>query len=408
MITKWNSDPDDQMPFLSFGFRPFFLVAGVYAALVMMAWIAWLALHNANAVILSPTIAVAPHLWHAHEMLLGFTAAVITGFMLTAVPGWTGARRVAGLPLAVLLTAWVAGRLVIWFSAFLPAVLVAAIDMLHLPLLAGTVAIGLIKRPAPRNVIFLGLLLILIIANGAVHAEWMQLTDDTASWGLAVAMITTILLIVILGGRVVPAFTRNAMIRRGDKNGYPRSSGLLDKASIASTALVLACYILVLPDWITGTTAGLAAVTNLARWALWRWQSVLHDPIVWSLHLAYVWIPIGMAATSVALLGNWLSHGAALHILAIGAVGGMTLAMMTRAPLGHTGRQLVVIWPVAATYLMIAAAAILRSFGLELLPDYYFPVIFMAGGLWISAFVIFVVVYAPILTGPSLKQHIAD
>lgn len=403
-----NSDPDAQVPLLSFGFRPFFLLAGLYAVISMLAWIAWLMLHSANAVILAPTIAVPAHLWHGHEMLFGYASAVITGFMLTAVPGWTGARRVAGASLVVLVTVWIAGRIAVWFSAFLPAMFVGLVDMAYLPLLAGTIAMGLVKRPAPRNLIFLGLLAVLTMANGAVHGEWTGLTRNTASWGLAVAVITTTLLIVILGGRIVPSFTRNAIIRKAGENELPRSIGLLDKASIAGVAGVLVCYIFAVPDVVTGVTALLAAMANLTRLALWQWRSVLGAPILWSLHLAYLWIPVGLAAIAASMLGGWISHNAAEHLLAIGAIGGMTLAMMTRAPLGHTGRPLVVARPISVAYLLIAAAAVLRGFGLDIFPEHYFPVVFIAGGLWATGFSIFTIVYTPIVTGPSLKGQTAD
>ncbi len=405
MIKNWNSDPDDQSPILTFGFRPFFLAGGLYAIIAMLAWITWLMLHSANAVILQPTIAIPAHLWHGHEMLFGFAGAVITGFMLTAVPGWTGARRVAGLPLLVILIVWIAGRMVMWFSAFLPALLVAAVDMAHLPLLAVIVARGLILRPAPRNLIFLAILFILIAANGVFHGEWTGLTEDTASSGLAMALLTITLLVVILGGRVVPSFTRNVMIRKGQNQNLPHSVALLDKASIAGMVAVVGCYLIAAPDEATGAVAAFAATANVARLSLWRWRSVIGEPILWSLHLAYLWIPVGLATLSAALLAGWPSQSAALHILAIGAIGGMTLAMMTRAPLGHTGRPLVVIRPIAVAYLLIASAALLRGFGLDVFPAEYFLVIFIAGALWTAGFLIFVVTYTPILLGPTLKPQ---
>ena len=403
MIRNWNSDPDDQPSFLTFGFRPFFLVGGLYAVIAMLAWVTWLMLHSANAVIVQPTIAIPAHLWHGHEMLFGFAGAVITGFMLTAVPGWTGARRVAGVQLVIMMIVWIAGRVVMWFSAFLPAFLVAAIDMAHLPLLAAILARGLILRPAPRNLIFLAILIFLTVANGAFHGEWTGLSEDSASWGLAIALLTTTLMVVILGGRVVPSFTRNVMIRTGQNRNLPHSIALLDKASIAGMVAVVGCYLFAAPDAVTGVLAAFAAVTNIARLGLWRWRSVLGEPILWSLHLAYLWIPVGLATLSTSLLAGWPSQSAALHLLAIGAIGGMTLAMMTRAPLGHTGRPLIVTRPIAVAYLLIAIAALMRGFGLDVFPADYFLVIFIAGALWTAGFLIFVVTYTPILLGPSLK-----
>ena len=401
-------NPDDQTPFLSIGFRPFFLCAGLYAVIAMAAWIAWLMLHGAHAVILKPTIAIPAHLWHGHEMLFGYVSAAMTGFMLTALPGWTGARRVAGARLLGLLMIWAAGRMVMWFSAFLPALVVAAVDMAYLPVLAGIVASGLMQRPAPRNLIFLALLSVLIISNAAFHGEWNGLTGNSASWGLALALLTSVLLIVILGGRIVPAFTRNAMVRKGHNQNLPRSVKMIDMASIAGVAAVVTCHALVLSDTIIGLVAAVAAIANLARWGMWRWRATLNEPIVWSLHLAYLWVSVGLAALSAAMLGDWLSQSATMHLLAIGAIGGMTLAMMTRAPLGHTGRPLIVSGPVAIAYLFVATAALMRGIGLEFLPADYFLVIMAAGTLWIAGFMIFVFTYAPILIGPSLEQQDSD
>ena len=403
-----SANTDDQIPFLSIGFRPFFLCAGLYAVIAMAAWIAWLMLHGANAVILKPTIAIPAHLWHGHEMLFGYVSATMTGFMLSALPGWTGARRVAGVRLMGLLTIWAAGRMVMWFSTFLPALVVAAVDMVYLPILAGIVASGLMQRPAPRNLVFLALLGVLIIANAAFHGEWSGLTGNSASWGLALALLTSVLLVVILGGRIVPAFTRNAMVRRGFSLNLPKSVKMIDMISIAGVAAVVTCHALVLSDTIIGVVAAIAATANLARLGMWRWRATLGEPILWSLHLAYLWIPVGLAALSAAMLGNWLSQSAAMHLLAIGAIGGMTLAMMTRAPLGHTGRSLVVSGPVAIAYLLVAIAALLRGIGLEFLPADYFLVILAAGTLWIAGFMIFVFTYIPILIGPSLQQQDAD
>ena len=403
-----NSDPDEQIPLLSIGFRPFFLAAGLYAIIAMLAWIAWLMLHSANAVILSPTIAMPAHLWHGHEMLFGFAAAVISGFMLTAAPGWTGARRVAGAHLMVLVVTWLAGRIVMWFSSFLPALLVAIVDMVHLPMLAGAIAIALVKLPTPRNLIFLVLLAILIAANGAVHLEWIGWSDDTASWGLTVALIDTVLLVVILGGRIVPSFTRNALMRRGENDHLPRSYAGFERTSIASVAILLICVIIEPPDVITGLVALIAALSNFARLALWRGMSVIEEPILWSLHIAYLWIPVGLAVLFANIVFDIGSQGAALHILGVGAIGGMTLAMMTRAPLGHTGRPLVVRRSITLAYVMLVAATLLRGFVLGASIGGYFTIILVAGGLWITGFAIFVAVYLPILVGPSLKAQAAD
>ncbi len=403
LIRLFDSNPDRQPDFLSFGFRPFFLLAGIFSVLAMGAWLVWLALHYLGAVIVSPTIGVAAHLWHGHEMLFGYAVAVISGFMLTAVPSWTGARRIAGAPLAVMAAIWIAGRIAVWFSALLSPLTVMLIDMAYLPVLALAVAAGLLVRPAPRNLIFLGLLALLIFANGAVHAQWTRMADDTASWGLTLAILTISLIIVIIGGRIVPSFTRNALMRRGESVRLPRSYGLLDKAAIISVALIIVSYILSLPALLVAILAAIAALANIARLALWRTFWILDEPIVWVMHMGYAFIGLGLGAVSAAFFFGE-GQTSAIHILGIGAVGGMSLAIMSRAALGHTGRPLKAGPATVAAYGLIAAAALVRGMGIVLFPDSYFAVTFLGGGLWTLGFGLFVIVYLPILTGPSQKD----
>jgi uncharacterized protein involved in response to NO len=366
---------------------------------------AWLGLHSMNIEVRRPTIAGAPHLWHGHEMIFGYATAVISGFILTAVPNWTGARRVAGTPLALLVLLWLAGRAAMWFSGFLPAALVAALDMAHLPALILLVALGLFVRPAPRNLVFLLLLTLLVGANAAVHAEWLGLTENSAAGGLAFGLMTISLLVVIIGGRVVPSFTRNALMRESGMQSLPRSFPVLDRAAILASALLVACYLPALPGFVTGAIALAAALLNGARLAFWRSAAVLGEPILWSLHIAYAWIAVGYAALASAHLTGSPHETAALHIIAIGAIGGMTLAVMTRAALGHTGRPLSVSRPIAIAYGLIAVAAAVRGFGPGLLPSHYFALIFLSGGLWISGFAIFAIGYCSILTGPPLPKR---
>ena len=399
-----NSDPDRQPPILSYGFRPFFLLCGIYAVLAMAAWLLWLALHSAKATILSPTFAGPPHLWHAHEMVFGYAIGAIAGFILTAVPSWTGARRIAGAPLAALATLWVSGRVAVWFSAFLPSGLVTAADMAFLPVLAVFVALGLFVRPAPRNLVFVAILAVLVLANGFVHAEWLGLTQNTASRGLALGLITETLLIVVVGGRVTPAFTRNALLREGGDRDLPRSIKPLDMLSIGSAGALVACFLFPAAGQFTGLVALIAALANGSRLSLWRFPSIWSQPILWSLHLGYAWVVVGYLLLAGHHLAGLLPESSALHALGIGAVGGMTVAVMTRAALGHTGRRLRVRQSIAIAYILIACAAIVRSLGPALFPGVYFELIFLAGALWLGGFALFAIVYVPILVSPPVAK----
>ncbi len=390
-----------QIVLFSYGFRPFFLAAGLYAVLAIAAWLTWLLLHAGNVVVTRPTIAEAPFLWHGHEMLYGYAVAVLSGFLLTAVPSWTGTKPFTGLPLGLLAATWLAGRAAMWLSAFVPAGLVAAIDLAYLPLLMVIVARSLIQRPAPRNLIFIAVLALLAAANAAVHAQWLGLTEDTAAWGLKLAILVFALTITVIGGRVVPAFTRNALMRRGETEALPKSIARLDGLCIAS---VLAVIVTAIAGWpaALGAAALAAGTLNAVRLGLWRPAASLGEPIVWSLHLGYLGLVAGFLALAAADLGGWPSETAALHVIAIAGIGGMTLAVMTRAALGHTGRAIKAARPVAAAYALVALSALLRGFGTALIPSHYFTVITLAGLCWMAAFVLFTFSYAPILTGPPL------
>jgi uncharacterized protein involved in response to NO len=204
-------------------------------------------------------------------------------------------------------------------------------------------------------------------------------------------------MIVIIGGRVIPGFTRNALNKRGYRGKLPTLNPYADKLAII-TAVLLALFVgLDAPAPVVGVAAVVAAICNGVRLMGWRSLTVRREPILWSLHLAFALLVLGFAVLAIAHLGNVVSEIAALHLLGIGAVGGMTLAMMTRASLGHTGRALIVARPIAAAYAMIAAAAVLRTFGATVFPSAYYEVMFVAGGLWIAGFVIFVWFYVPVL-----------
>jgi len=208
------------------------------------------------------------------------------------------------------------------------------------------------------------------------------------------------LMVVIIGGRIVPSFTRNVLMRRGAGTPLPEQNPYVDRLAIVSAALLALAVMVQAPAAVTAALAIIAAAANAVRLARWRGLSVLGEPILWSLHLAYAFLVVGFAALAADRLFD-LGSLSGEHLIAIGAVGGMTLAVMTRAALGHTGRALRVKPAIALAYGLVAVAAIVRAFGPALLTDWYFAAIFLAGGLWIAAFALFVAVYLPILTGPS-------
>ncbi len=401
MAVRSKSEPEST-GFWSYGFRPFFLFAGAYAVLAILAWLVWLALHANGAVVIKPTISAAPHSWHGHEMLFGYSAAVLTGFMLTALPNWTGTERLRGAPLIVLASTWLAGRLAVWFSSFIPAALVAVADLVHLILLLGFVTYALMRKPAPRNMIFIVLLTVLILANASIHADWIGWANDSASWGLTLAVYSFAMMIVVIGGRIVPTFTRNACRSCDPDAPVPHSFIPLEVISMMSAAALIACHFFAASQQIVTMAAMFAAVSNGIRLGFWRGFANLRQPLVWSLHLGYGFLVLGFTAIALAGFGM-LGASAAQHVLAVGAVGCMTMAVMTRATLGHTGRPLVAAAGTAVAYLAIAVAALIRGFGLLVFPDGYFLIMYASSVFWMGGFTLFSFLYGPMLISRSVS-----
>ncbi len=395
--------PPWHVTLFSHGFRPVFLAAGVYAALALAAWTAWIAIHAAGAVPAFMTIAEPPHLWHAHEMVFGYAAAAVAGFLLTAVPNWAGTERLQGLPLALIFLLWLVGRAAMWFTATLPPGLVAIADLVFLPALWLLILRKFAARLKPANVVFLGLVGLLIAANLLFHLERLGWLEDGMTPGATLGLGTLVLMITVIGGRVIPGFTKNALVRRGLVDRLPVRREHLDRASIATVALLFAAYLLDAPAPVTGAVALAAAAANGARLAGWRSPATLPEPIVWVLHLGYAWIVLGLAMMAAALLLDAGGDIAALHALGTGGVGTMTLAIMSRAALGHSGRPLVTPRPVVGSYVLVSVAALLRAIAPTFLPGLYNELMLAASAAWIAAFLIFSAVFAPILLTPRIS-----
>lgn len=372
--------------FLSFGFRPFFLGAAAYAALAMARWSLVLGGLDDGPELWAPTV------WHGHEMLFGFIAAVIAGFLLTAVPSWTGAPPLQGWRLGLLVMLWLAGRAAFWTGP--PATAVAAFDLAFLPALGFAVARTLIAARKPHNLVFLALLALLTAGNALVHAEALGLTVDTAALGLRVAIVTVVLMIAMIGGRVVPAFTANALTARG---GPPVArSAARDRAAILATVVFALAEVAAPGTPWAGAAALAAALAHLARMVGWRTRHTLDAPILWVLHLGYAWLVIGLGLKAMADLAGLVPDATATHGLTTGAFGTMTLAIMSRATLGHTGRPLVAPPATVAAYILVSLAAVART---AVAP--WWPVgNLIAGALWALAFGLFVTCHGAMLIGP--------
>ncbi len=382
------------------GFRVFFLSAGVFALFAMLAWVIWLtgAVNSGSAWV--SEFSAPPHLWHAHEMVFGYGSAALGGFLLTAVPNWTGTRTAPQTFLVPAAGLWLAGRLAIWFSGVLPAGIVAFFDLAFLPLIILKIALQLAKRPKPQNIVFVGFLSLIWAGNLMVHLEWMGLTEDTLATGLRVGLLTFCAMIAVLGGRVTPAFTRNAMKRAGlEEEHWPESPKFVERPALLLTVLIPLAMLVSAPQVLIGGFAIGAGVLQLVRLTFWRTGWTLTQPILWSLHLGVAMLGVGLILWGSAAIG-FGSEVAALHVLGIGCVGGMTLAVMSRAILGHTGRDLIAPPLVAVAYAMIALAAVLRWIGSELSGDLYLPLILVSGAAWIVAYLLYLIALGPAMLLP--------
>ncbi|MBO9478052.1 NnrS family protein [Shimia sp. R11_0] len=374
---------DDRLRVFSEGFRIFFLSAGVFGCLAMTLWWLWLADVHA----FWETSAMMPQHWHAHEMIFGYAAA-IGGFFLTAVPNWTNSRGAGSAFIFTVFALWLLGRGAVLLAAAVPPMLVMVLDLLFLPVLSGQVLLQLLKKPKPQNLLFLIMLSALWCSNLLVHLEWVGLTEDTAEVGLRGGLMTLAALIGVLGGRVTPTFTRNAMKRQGiAEQELPATAPLLDKACILS-AVLLPWAVLSGVTWLGAGVAFFAACVQALRLAGWKGLWTCSQPILWSLHLGMAFLALGLLLWGLAGFGLG-DELAGLHVLAIGSVGGMTLAVMSRAVLGHTGRVLQVPVAVAWGFGAMAFSAVVRWVGQSVWLDLYSVTLTLSSLSWIVAMGLF-------------------
>jgi len=375
-----------------YGFRPFFLLAGLYAAGSVAAW---LYLFPRGG---SPMSSLPHLLWHGHEMIFGFIAAAIGGFMLTAVPSWTGERGLAGRPLVVLTVCWLAGRVAFAVGDALPIEVLVVAELLFVPGVLITLAPS-IMRSSNRN--WPVLFILAAFWCGDVAYVYAAATGKAAlaSAALRGSLDLVLILITIIGGRIIPVFTGNALRARGDlvTMGSARSLEIL---VIALTAGYFLADVAAPTGRATGVVAAAAALAHFVRLSQWHGVRSWREPIVWVLHVGYVWLPIGLALKAIFVLtgASWAMHWQ--HALGAGAAATMILAVMTRAALGHTGRPLRVSRLIVFAYATLMASAALRVFGVSALPLDYASTITIAGALWTLAFLLYCRVYVPILVAP--------
>jgi uncharacterized protein involved in response to NO len=371
---------------LTGGFRPFFLAGAMWAPVVVALWLAAL-----SGALTLPT-AFDPLAWHRHEMLFGYVGAVIAGFLLTAIPNWTGRLPISGAPLAGLALLWLAGRLALLFSAVIGPLPALALDVAF-PLTLGMVAAREVIAARNRNFPIVLVLFLFAAANALDHAEALGVAVlPGLGWRLGFALV--LMLISMVGGRIVPSFTRNWLVNQGEKEKLPGQPGGFDKLVLALSAVALAAWA-AKPDWGTaGVALLIAGLLQAGRLSRWRGLATLRDPLVFVLHLGYAWLALGLMLLGGSVLTAALSSSSALHAWGAGAIGTMTLAVMTRATLGHTGRALRADPATVAIYAMVTVGTLLRICAPELPMD-YMTALRLAGALWTGAFLLFVLTYGP-------------
>lgn len=382
-------------PILSYGFRPFFLLGSVFAALAVPVWLVMLASgYEAGGAFLGRD-------WHVHEMIFGYLGAVIAGFVLTAIPNWTGRLPVSGWPLGALATIWLVGRLAVWGQqggiAFL-------LDISFLLLLAAAVWREIIAGKHFRGVPVAVMVSLFATANVLFHLQliWPVLTG----YGERLALAAATLLMALIGGRITPSFTRNWLVKAGAES-LPRPFGSFDKAVLSMTALAMVLRVVTPDHASTGVALALAGCGLFLHMARWRSLHTVAEPIVFVLHLGYFWLalaPLLMGASTLA--PGWIDASTALHALTVGAAGTLTLAVMTRATLGHTGREIGSSPATIGIYAFVTLASLARI-AAPYLPGDYVHWLGVAGLSWTASYTLFVVVYEPMLVGPRVDALIS-
>ena len=381
--------------FLRGGFRPFFFGGAAWAVVALTLWV--LALLGYVAL---PS-AFDPLSWHRHEMLFGFVGAIIAGFLLTAIPNWTGRLPIAGPPLAMLFGLWLAARLAVLCSGILGGGAAAALDVGFFLVLAG-VAGREVFAAKNRNAPIVGMVLLLGVANATDHAGAAGLIADP-DLGVRGAIALVVLMISLIGGRIVPSFTRNWLQKHGIGGRMPTQPGRFDFAVIAASAVAMLGWVVAPETASVGVVLVAAGLLQAARLARWSGLRTARDPLVLILHVGYAWVPAGLLLLGASMIGEMVPRSAAIHALTAGAMGTMILAVMTRSTLGHTGRDLKANKQTVSLYALVSFGALLRvGASLELVD--YMPGMELAALAWAGAFLLFLAVYGPILFRPRVGE----
>ena len=381
-------------PFMSYAFRPFFLLNGLFAIVVISVWL--MALHGSRFV---PVPVTLPY-WHGHEMVVGFGLAAVAGFVLTAVATWTGRPPVQGKWLAVLVFSWLLGRVAMMAAAQLPYWLVAAVDTVFPFLMASLVGREVIGGGNRRNYPIVGLVLVLATLNLMYHLGSMRILPGMDRLALYFLIHMLLLMITVIAGRIIPNFTANWLRARGHER-LPENHSLTNRVAVAATIATGMSASLTAFGPVTGALAVVAALSHAVRLARWRGLATTSEPLLFVLHTAYLWLPVGYALTALAAFGLVFPVTSALHALTMGAIGNMILAVTSRVALAHTGRALHAPRLIVVSYVVLNIAVVARVLS-PLMPGLGVEMIDLSAVGWIVTFAIFAGVYWPVLTGPRV------
>ncbi len=373
------------------GFRPFFLLAGVFAVALLPLWLA--ALYGR----FDPGVYLGAIYWHAHEMVFGFAVAVIAGFLLTAAGNWTQRETAIGVPLLALAGLWLAGRFVMLGASQLPRFVPAIVDLAFLPAVAVAIGRPIVASKNRRNYVMVGILAALFLTNLAVHLDALGIMPGWRRRGSLLGVDIVVFIILVMAGRIFPMFTRNAT-----RVETIRTVPALEVASIASTAVLCALDLALPESRITAVVAGVTGLVVAARAVTWGGRHSLKIPLLWILHVGYLWIPVGLILRAVSAFTTAIPAPVATHALTVGAIGGLTLGMMSRVSLGHTGRPLVASPMVTASFVLVTLSALVRVATPLFHMAWYRSAVMVAGVAWTVAFAIFVVVHTPMYFAPRI------
>jgi uncharacterized protein involved in response to NO len=378
------------MALFGLGFRPFFLLAGLSASLMMFLRIISYRWGEAFPNYFDSTS------WHSHEMLFGYGVAVIAGFLLAAVGNWINHPMPKGKPLAALVVLWLSGRILPFFPQYIPDWLIAFSDWIFLPVLLAVIGIPIVRAKNVRNYGFLLVLGVMTLANAEVHLRQLGINITDLPFGITFMLNLLILMIVLMGGRVIPFFTKSALPEAATKIRMP-----VEWAAVGFSIALMAGEVCQLSPVILGILAGSAAILHALRLVGWHDIRVWKTPLLWVLHLGYAWIVVGYALTALAKYGMLLPF-LATHAFTAGGIGMVTLGMMARVSLGHSGRPLIPPKLTVLAFALLNVSALLRVVAPVFFVSNYGSWILLSGSLWILAYLFFLWDYFPMLLAPRV------